>query len=84
MQFGVHLVEKFPHVIPTSVLKADPVAAGIVIFKHTRLSIAPVTAPQALRLANEPKANVLRYDSLRIKAQAAMTIRAAQESCNAS
>lgn len=26
---------------------------------------APVTAPQALRLANEPQANVLRYDSLR-------------------
>ena len=35
-------------------------------------------------LANEPKANVLRYDSLRIKAQAAMTIRAAQEYCHAS
>jgi hypothetical protein len=26
---------------------------------------APVTAPQALRLANEPQANVSRYDSLR-------------------
>ncbi|MBS0426678.1 MAG: IS21 family transposase [Proteobacteria bacterium] len=26
---------------------------------------APVTAPQALRLANEPQANVLRYDALR-------------------
>jgi len=26
---------------------------------------APVTAPQALRLTQEPKANVLRYDSLR-------------------
>ena len=46
--------------------------------------VAPVTAPQALRLANEPKANVLRYDSLRIKAQAAMTIRAAQEYYHAS
>ena len=45
--------------------------------------VTPVTAPQALRLANEPKANVLRYDSLRIKAQAAMTIRAAQEYCHA-
>jgi hypothetical protein len=28
----------------------------------------PVTAPQALRLANEPQANVLRYDSLRGRA----------------
>ena len=26
---------------------------------------APITAPQALRLTNEPKANVLRYDTLR-------------------
>ena len=32
---------------------------------------APVTAPQALRLVNEPEANVLRYDSLRGRASAA-------------
>ena len=32
---------------------------------------APVTAPQALRLANEPQANVLRYDSLRGRVAAA-------------
>ncbi|KAH1299654.1 hypothetical protein KXX47_001179, partial [Aspergillus fumigatus] len=32
---------------------------------------APVTAPQALRLANEPKADVLRYDTLRGRASAA-------------
>nr|ART90513.1 mobile element protein [uncultured bacterium] len=32
---------------------------------------APVTAPQALRLANEPQANVLRYDSLRGRVTAA-------------
>jgi hypothetical protein len=31
---------------------------------------APVTAPQALRLANEPKADVLRYDTLRGRASA--------------
>jgi hypothetical protein len=32
---------------------------------------APVTAPQALRLVNEPKADVLRYDALRGRASAA-------------
>ena len=32
---------------------------------------APVTAPQALRLVNEPKADVLRYDTLRGRACAA-------------
>ena len=32
---------------------------------------APVTAPQALRLVIEPKANVLRYDALRGRASAA-------------
>lgn len=42
----VRLVEKFPGVIGIKVLKADPVAAGIGIFRHTRLSIAPVTAAQ--------------------------------------
>jgi len=43
-----------------------------------------VTAPQALRLANEPQANVLRYDALRGKAQAAMHAYAAKENCHAS
>ena len=33
--------------------------------------VAPVTAPQALRLVNEPQANVLRYDALRGRASAA-------------
>lgn len=42
----VRLVEKYPQLIPTAVLKSDPVAAGIGIFRHTRLSIAPVTAQQ--------------------------------------
>ncbi|MFY9512671.1 MAG: IS21 family transposase [Rubrivivax sp.] len=44
---------------------------------------SPVTAPQALRLANEPQANVLRYDALRGKAQAAHAY-AAKENCHAS
>lgn len=44
---------------------------------------SPVTAPQALRLANEPQANVLRYDALRGKAQAAHAY-AAREDCHAS
>jgi hypothetical protein len=43
----------------------------------------PVTTPQALRLANEPQANVLRYDALRGKAQAAHAY-AAKEDCHAS
>jgi transposase len=41
---------------------------------------APVTAPQALRLVNEPQANVLRYDQLRRPAAA----RTAQEVRHAS
>jgi hypothetical protein len=44
----------------------------------------PVTSPQALRLANEPQANVLRYDALRGKAQAAVHAYAAKESSHAS
>ena len=36
---------------------------------------APVTAPQALRLVNEPKADVLRYDTLRGRASAAGGLR---------
>lgn len=40
----VRLVEKYPELISTKVLKADPVAAGLSIFKHGRLSIAPVSA----------------------------------------
>ena len=47
--------------------------------------VAPVvSAPQALRLVNEPQANVLRYDTLRGKAQAAVRAYAAQERCHAS
>lgn len=42
----VRLVEKFPEVIATKTLKSDSVAAGLEIFRHTRLSIAPVTAAQ--------------------------------------
>ena len=42
----VRLVEKFGEVIPTKVLKADPVTAELSIFKQGRLSIAPVTATQ--------------------------------------
>ena len=42
-----------------------------------------VTAPQALRLVNEPQANVLRYDTLRSKAQAAHAY-AARENSHAS
>ena len=30
---------------------------------------SPLTAPQALRLSNEPQANVLRYDTLRAAGQ---------------
>jgi transposase len=44
----------------------------------------PVTSPQALRLVNEPQANVLRYDALRGKAQAAVHAYAAKEHCYAS
>lgn len=35
---------------------------------------APVTAPQALRLATEPKADVRRYDTLRSRASAANAV----------
>jgi hypothetical protein len=43
-----------------------------------------VTAPQALRLVNEPQANVTRYDALRgSKAQASHAY-AAKENCHAS
>ena len=34
---------------------------------------APIIAPQALRLANEPKANVLRYDTLRSRLESLQT-----------
>jgi transposase len=44
---------------------------------------SPVTAPQALRLVNEPQANVLRYDALRGQAQAAGHAYATKESCHA-
>ncbi len=40
----VRLLEKFPEVIPTKVLKAHPATAGLSIFKQGRLSIAPVSA----------------------------------------
>jgi predicted RNA-binding protein with PUA-like domain len=42
----VRLVEKYPQVIPTTVLKADPATAELSIFRHSRLSIAPATAAQ--------------------------------------
>jgi len=42
----VRLVERFPDVVPTRVLKADARTAGLSIFKQGRLSIAPVTAAQ--------------------------------------
>ena len=42
----VRLLEKFPTVIAVKALKADPVTAGLSIFKQGRLSIAPVTAAQ--------------------------------------
>ena len=42
----VRLLEKFPAVIPTKVLKAHPATADLSIFKQGRLSIAPVTAGQ--------------------------------------
>ncbi|HEY6130935.1 MAG TPA: EVE domain-containing protein [Halioglobus sp.] len=42
----VRLVEKFPQVIPTKVLKADPTTAGLSIFKQGRLSVAPVSSAQ--------------------------------------
>jgi len=42
----VRLLEKYPEVIPTRVLKAHPVTAELSIFKQGRLSIAPVSAKQ--------------------------------------
>ena len=42
----VRLVEKFPRVVATKILKADPVAAELSIFKQGRLSIAPLSAAQ--------------------------------------
>ena len=36
--------------------------------------VAPVTAPQALRLTQEPQANVLRYDALRSKTAAVTSV----------
>lgn len=42
----VRLAEKFPGVIGIKTLKANPATASIGIFRHTRLSIAPVTAAQ--------------------------------------
>ncbi len=42
----VRLVEKFPQVVPTKKLKADPITAELSIFKQGRLSIAPVSGPQ--------------------------------------
>ena len=44
----VRLVEKFPQVVPTKILKADPITAELTIFKQGRLSIAPVSAAQWL------------------------------------
>jgi predicted RNA-binding protein with PUA-like domain len=42
----VRLVEKFPQVLATKILKADPITAELSIFKQGRLSIAPVSAAQ--------------------------------------
>lgn len=42
----VQLVEKFSKVIPAKALKADPATSQLSIFKHGRLSIAPVTVAQ--------------------------------------
>jgi len=42
----VQFAEKFTEVIPTKLLKADAQTAQLSIFKHGRLSIAPVTAAQ--------------------------------------
>lgn len=42
----VRLVDKYPEVIATKTLKADPVSAQLSIFKQGRLSIAPVSAAQ--------------------------------------
>lgn len=42
----VRLVEKFPELVPTKVLKADPRTAGLGIFRQGRLSVAPLTAAE--------------------------------------
>jgi predicted RNA-binding protein with PUA-like domain len=42
----VRLVEKFPHLVPNKLLKANETTAGLSIFKQGRLSIAPVTLRQ--------------------------------------
>ena len=42
----VRLVEKFPQVVSTKILKADPITAQLIIFRQGRLSIAPVSAAQ--------------------------------------
>lgn len=42
----VRLVEKFPELIPTRALKAEPGTAELSIFKQGRLSVAPVTPAQ--------------------------------------
>jgi len=42
----VRLLEKFPEVVPTRVLKSDPRTAELSIFRQGRLSIAPVSPTQ--------------------------------------
>ena len=42
----VRLVEKYPQVVPTKILKADSITVELSIFKQGRLSIAPVSAAQ--------------------------------------
>ena len=42
----VQLVEKFPELVPTKLLKATAATRELSIFKQGRLSIAPVTAAQ--------------------------------------
>ncbi len=42
----VRLVEKFPQVVSTKILKADPITAELSIFKQGRLSIAPASKKQ--------------------------------------
>jgi predicted RNA-binding protein with PUA-like domain len=42
----VRLLEKFPDIVPTRVLKADPITADLSIFRQGRLSIAPLSSAQ--------------------------------------
>ena len=42
----VQCVEKFAELVPTKALKADPRTAELGIFRHSRLSVTPVTAEQ--------------------------------------